>query len=79
MSNTIAPISDISAHPLSGGKTPPFAWDVPSLLYGAYRANVKYVLHHLPTQKKRLHERPYRLAALATSPVLTGEAKMPYP
>ena len=24
-----------------------------------------------------LHERPYRLAALATSPVLTGEAKMP--
>ena len=24
-----------------------------------------------------LHERPYRLAALATSPALTGEAKMP--
>ena len=24
-----------------------------------------------------LHERPYRLAALATSPALAGEAKMP--
>ena len=27
--------------------------------------------------KGLLHERPYRLAALATSPVVTGEAKMP--
>ena len=28
------------------------------------------------TTKGLLHERPYRLAALATSPVVTGEAKM---
>ena len=28
-------------------------------------------------KKRLLHERPYRLAALATSPALAGEAKMP--
>ena len=29
------------------------------------------------TKKGLLHECPYRLAALATSPALAGEAKMP--
>ena len=29
------------------------------------------------TNKGAIHERPYRLAALATSPALTGEAKIP--
>ena len=28
-------------------------------------------------KKRRLHERTYQLAALATSPTLAGEAKMP--
>ena len=28
-------------------------------------------------QKGLLHKRPYRLATLATSPALAGEAKMP--
>ena len=28
-------------------------------------------------QKGLLYEHPYRLATLATSPVVTGEAKMP--
>ena len=30
-----------------------------------------------PQTKGLLHERPYRLAALATSPARTGEAKIP--
>ncbi len=43
------------------------------------RDSVAKVTRPKKAQKKKglLHERPYRLATLATSPALAGEAKMP--